>query len=776
MGMRWWRPATLLLLFALALSGADRWIVELSEEPVAARPGKERLAAVRGQQARLSAELESRRVRVLGRMQHVVNAVAVEAESASELAALPGVKAVHPVRRHRLHLGEAISYHRLTEAVRIGGEAAAGQGVKIAIIDTGIDVTHPGMQDTELEMPEGFPKVNDERDLEHTSSKVIVARSYAPSFQNREEDLSARDRIGHGTGAAMAAAGAPNRGPLGAVAGAAPKAWLGSYKIFGSAGVNDTTTTDLILKALDDAVGDGMDVVNLSLGDSVAPILEVDLEAQAVARAVESGVIVVVSAGNSGPDQNTIGSPGTAPSAITVGALRNARFFGVTAVVEGAPPYVVTPGSGPPPGQPVRAQLRDVAAFDPSGLACDPLPAESLTGKVALILRGVCTFRTKLVNAERAGAAAAIIYTSSDRPVNTMDVQDAQLPAVMIAYADGLDLKNRLQENSEIEITVNFSLQPVSRNPGQLASFSSIGPSVANAIKPDVLAIGQDLYTATQRGIPDSRLWDQTGYRAMNGTSFSAPIVAGLAAALKAARPSLTVDQYRSLVVSSALPVGGEIQQAGAGAVDAESALYSQLTLLPVSLSFGAGDGNPNTTRELQVTNVGLDPVEYLISVEPYGEQPAPRIKADRIALAPGESASLPVEWQASNLAPGIYQGRIVFTHAETTHMQRVPYWYAVTSGEPGSISILDQEFSGRPGELLRNAVFFRILESSGVPVTTVTPEVTVAQGAGSVVRVDRLGPIYPGAFRVQARLGAGANVFRIRAGGVVREVVIAGL
>jgi len=774
--MQWLRRAALLFLFALTLSGADRWIVELSEEPVAARPGKERLAAVRGQQARLSAELESRRVRVLGRMQHVVNAVAVEAGSAAELAGLPGVKAVHPVRQHRLHLGEAIQYHRLTEAVRIGGEAAAGRGVKIAIIDTGIDVTHPGMQDAELEPPEGFPKVNDERDLEHTNGKVIVARSYAPSFQNREEDLSARDRIGHGTGAAMAAAGAPNRGPLGAVVGAAPKAWLGNYKIFGSAGVNDTTTTDLILKALDDAVGDGMDVVNLSLGDSVAPVLEADLEAQAVARAAEAGVIVVVSAGNSGPDQNTIGSPGTSPAAITVGALRNARFFGTTAVVQGAPPYIVTPGTGPRPAQPVRADLRDVATLDPSGLACESLPGGSLTGKVALILRGVCTFRTKLVNAERAGATAAVVYTSSDRPVNTMDVQDAQLPAVMIAYADGIDLKERLAANGEFQITINFSLQPVARNPGELASFSSVGPSVNNAIKPEVLAVGQDLYTATQRAVANTRLWDETGYRVMNGTSFSAPIVAGLAAALKAARPSLTVDQYRSLVVSSALPVGGEIQQAGAGAVDAESALYSQLTLLPVSLSFGAGAGNPNITRDLQVTNVGLDPVEYRISVEPYGQQPAPRLKEDRVALAPGQTATLPVEWRASDLAPGIYQGRIVFTHAETTHMQRVPYWYAVTSVEPGSISILDQEFSGRPGDLLRNAFFFRILESSGVPVTAVTPEVTVAEGAGSVVRVDRLGSIYPGVFRVQARLGAGVNVFRIRAGAVVREVTIAGL
>ena len=187
---------------------------------------------------------------------------------------------------------------------------------------------------------------------------MIVARSYASLFETRDPDTSARDRVGHGTGTAMAAAGVMNTGPLATISGVAPKAWLGSYKIFGTPGVNDTTNDAALLKAIDDAVADGMDVINLSLGSLEAARPADDLEVQAIERASALGVTVVVVAGNDGPNPDTIDSPGTAPSAITVGAAKNDRMFAASASVAGGAPVVAVPGSGPNSPTPITAPTR----------------------------------------------------------------------------------------------------------------------------------------------------------------------------------------------------------------------------------------------------------------------------------------------------------------------------------------------------------------------------------------------------------------------------------
>src|SRR5262249_10329018 len=146
-------------------------------------------------------------------------------------------------------------------------------GVKIAILDSGIDQTHPAFQDASLAMPAGFPKCTT-GDCAFTNNKVIVARSYVsllaagsdpanPAADSRPDDYSARDRSGHGTAVAMCAAGETNTGVV-TITGVAPKAYLGNYKIYGSPGVNDSTTDQIIITALDDAINDGMDIVSFS--------------------------------------------------------------------------------------------------------------------------------------------------------------------------------------------------------------------------------------------------------------------------------------------------------------------------------------------------------------------------------------------------------------------------------------------------------------------------------------------------------------------------------
>ncbi|MBC8167275.1 MAG: S8 family serine peptidase, partial [Bryobacteraceae bacterium] len=255
----------------------------------------------------------------------MMNAMFIKASAtdAAQLATMPGVVRVLPVRKVKMFLDRAVTLTRVTDVWNQVGTDNAGAGIKIAIIDTGIDVGHAGFQDSSLTIPVSFPRANNSTDLAYTNSKVIVARSYVDMLSSPDPDVSARDRVGHGTALAMIAAGVRNSGPLATIAGVAPKAWLGSYKVFGSPGVNDNAGDDAVMKAMDDAVADGMDVISMSLGSDIAPRLADDPDVNAVERATRAGVIVIVSAGNNGPGSGTIASPATAPSAIATGASTN---------------------------------------------------------------------------------------------------------------------------------------------------------------------------------------------------------------------------------------------------------------------------------------------------------------------------------------------------------------------------------------------------------------------------------------------------------------------
>ena len=462
------KPALLVFIFSLLAAAAvpNQYIVEMSGDPVAVHlvrhaPGKsirsqgakQRRAQILEDRKPIRAQLEAARAQVLDSVDTVANAflVTIPDAQAASLASIPGVIHVYPVRRFKLNLDHALPLHRVPQAWHQVGLGNAGAGIKIGMIDTGIDIGHPGFQDPTMTAPSGFPLVNAASDLAFTNGKVIVARSYASLFQSPDPDPSARDRVGHGTGTAMAAAGTQNTGPLATISGVAPRAWLGSYKVFGSPGVNDGTTDAAILKAIDDAVADGMDVINLSLGSLEAGRIQSDIEVQALENASALGVIVAVVSGNDGPDPNTINSPGTAPSAITVGGSNNDRIFAATAVVAGGAPVLAIPGSGANSATPVSAPLADVSTFDPTGLACQPLPAGSLQGRIAFILRGNCNFEVKLDYAQQAGAVAALVYAD---PVQqspfTMGVGAATLPATMIANSDGVLIQQQLAQNPSL--------------------------------------------------------------------------------------------------------------------------------------------------------------------------------------------------------------------------------------------------------------------------------------------------------------------------------------
>ena len=236
----------------------------------------------------------------------------------------------------------------------------------------------------------------------------------------------------------------------------------------------------------------------------------------------------------------------------------------------------------------------------------------------------MCTFEVKLNRAKAAGAVAAVVYTDADRPDPVvMAAGDATLPGVMLSNANGVRLKTRIVERDSLRVKVRFRLEAVTVSSNRMARFSSVGPDLSQyRIKPDIAAVGVEVYTATQKTFANGDLFDDSGYTVADGTSFSSPLVAGAVAVVRAARPGLDADRWRSLIVNSATPLvlstGSEarVQSAGGGVLNLDAALAGAVTAAPISISFGAGGGTFDLTRELSITNLGSTADNFAITIQ----------------------------------------------------------------------------------------------------------------------------------------------------------------
>ena len=731
-----------------------------------------RANALLREHTRVREAIQQQGAEITGETTTVVNSLLVRVPegTSADLESLPGVSRVYAVRTRKLMLDRALPLAKVPDAWnQIGGMQNAGAGIRIGIIDTGIDVKHPAFNDPSLTVPPGFPKTNQQSDAAYTNSKIIVARAYV---RNTRSSYNANDTMGHGTGVAMIAAGMTTAGSYGIITGVAPKAFLGSYKVFpdGSAGAPD----DLILKGIDDAVADGMDVINLSLGSVPSPRPEDDIIVEAVENAVASGVIVTIAAGNDGSDPGTIGSPGIAPDAISVGSTSNDRDFAGTLKADGDDPMRAIPGDGANSPVPLTSPLIDIAQFDPSGLACGDLPGGSLTGSVALIMRGVCTFEQKIGTVQRAGAIAALIYTDAARPdAISMAVGSATLPATMVSYANGTMLKQQLA-SGPLNVTIDFAPSPFGLDPNRLSNFSSAGPNTDGTIKPDMVAVGGSVSTAQPLSV-------NGGFVVESGTSFSSPTLAGAAALLKAARPGLTVQQYRSLLINSASPFAlssgatASVQQVGAGFLNMQAALNNTVAASPVSLSFGSGGSTVDQTNTMTITNVGSAADTFAVTATSSSNPGViPAISPNTVQLAPGQSASIAVEFTASGLSSGAYQGVLQIHSGQSPVTSLVPYWYAVGSQTPAYLTVLGPPTSGNRGS--RQTIFFRISDGAGLPLF-MDATITAASGGGTVGAVQNADDSFPGVYAANVRLGpqAGNNVYHIVVGNLSTDVTIPG-
>jgi subtilisin family serine protease len=429
----------------------------------------------------------------------------ISAERAQEIASRPEVKSVVEFSTPSgLAMDAILPLINAPRAWELAPEGTAqGAGVKIGIIDSTLDSAHPAFQDPDLTAPEGFPKGNSAADLAKTSGKVIVYRTYNPFATTGNAPY-------HGTAVAMAAAGVRYESPIGMVSGVAPKAWIGFYAL-------GDIETAAILKAMEDAVADGMDILNLSVAFLTFPDPSQMAPFEAAAeRAMRLGVAVVWAAGNLGPERTTVISHSASDANLIVGGTRNSKISGGALRMPSGQVIPVIPSPGiPDSGEPIRGRLRDVRELDRETGGCVSLPAGSLEGRIALVDISVeCAARVQ--NLVGAGAIAALGYIPGE-PLGGFGPGNS-LPVIPVAHIGAAEAAELIRTGaSGAEAALDIARQPQPSDPSLPYQTSASGPTPDYKIRPDLAGAAQFVYSALP-GNSNSTL---------SGTSYAAPQVSG---------------------------------------------------------------------------------------------------------------------------------------------------------------------------------------------------------------------------------------------------------
>jgi len=599
-------------------------VVQLKGDPISTNPGTKpahgrkidfNSNAVRSYRAQLNAgrnqfkrwlRTNAPAARVTSEYDISLNAVAVKLNGTS-LATIAAAPMVQSAEYNVLYYPNLSQSHFIINAdpawAAAGGRAMAGAGIMIGDIDTGIDNTHPFFDPTGFSYPSGFPKCDaadsnshhQDQDCKYVSPKVIVAKV----FYNKagQQGLDAQAIQDHGSHTAGIAAGIFNPSlnavvngvMINSMSGIAPGAFLGNYNVF-PGGVLNARNED-ILNAVDAAIADGMDVLNLSLGGNYHG--NNDLLANGLDNAVDAGLVVAVAAGNSGPGAGTLESPGRARKVITVAASTNQHFVGE--------PFTYPSGGGTTIGaavgdfDPLPAQSFNL--FDTHSNGCTSVDPGA-AGNLAIIDRGVCTFSQKVANAKAAGAIAVLIINNvAGDPIAMARTAgfDDNIPAVMIGLNEGTALRG--SGATTASTTATFQ-EFISANKDILAAFSGQGPTTVDvAVKPDVTSVGVNVLSSiTCVGKGAGCPGDGSGWAFFQGTSMSTPHIAGSAAVLKGLHPTWSPEQIKSALVNRAdlvikdsitgsHDVGPTAQ--GTGRENLGVAANGTTWLDPVSASFG---------------------------------------------------------------------------------------------------------------------------------------------------------------------------------------------
>jgi subtilisin family serine protease len=637
---------------------------------------------------------------VLAQFQSALNGIKVQipASKLSKLSSLQGVVALLPVHNDVLVNVTSVPYIG-APTVWDAPTNFHGEGIKIGVIDTGIDYTHANFggsgipadyttahaAETSPANPAWFgpaaPKVKGGYDF--------VGDNYnadgTPAQRIPHPDPNPLDCNGHGSHTSGTAAGfgvtsggttytgpynpgiytpgAFNVGP-----GVAPKADLYAYRVFGCAG-----STNVAVDAIDRAFADGMDVINMSLGSPFGTAD--DASAVASTNVAKAGMIVVASAGNNGANQYLTGSPSTGTGAISVAANdAHAGFPAATMLISTDSTITAQNSNG---AQFTDGTVLSVAVLRtsyPSGSVsrgCSDSDYMNypggVTGKLVVTLRGTCSRVGRAIRAQRFGAAAAaMINTDSGYPPFegqiTSDPDTGFHYTVTIPFfgirgvlgpsatadPDNLITADSPQGTGGTVTLTNTTLV----NPGfsSLASFTSGGPRNGDSwLKPDITAPGVSVFSTL--------IGSGTGATAMSGTSMASPHVAGVAALVKQAHPDWKqVQEWKAAIVNTGNPsaIGGLLpyrtSRGGTGLVQPVPAVNTNVIALgdtaTATLNFGFSELNADfsQTKQIQLRNKGSSPATFNISqTNAAGSSHSIVLGSSSIAIPAGGNATVNV-------------------------------------------------------------------------------------------------------------------------------------
>nr|WP_238533112.1 S8 family serine peptidase [Bacillus methanolicus] len=618
--------------------------------------------------------------------EHTINGFSVigDARSLNELSKGKEVALVSPVKTYRVETLENI---KLIGGDKVRGifdranRRLTGKGVTVGVIDTGIDYNHP---DLRRSYGGGHDFVDGDKDpMETRASNSGIDNG--KDFVDGDNDPKKAKMFNwqstlHGTHVAGIIAA------NGKIRGVAPEATIIAYRALGPGGAG---TSEQVIAAIEQAVKDKVDILNLSLGNNVnGPDLPISL---ALNKAVERGITAVASSGNSGPNVWTVGSPGTASKAISVGASTPPQKI----------PFLTIEGEGD------RIKLQPMHGSNhwkidrtkeiTFGYLGEEKDLKNCAGKIVLIERGKLTFTEKARNALKAGASAVIIYNNTNGNfIGNLD-GNIPIPVASLSKKDGERIK-RLIENGK-----SFTRTILIEEKDTLASFSSRGPVTGTwEIKPDVVAPG----VAIESTIPG-------GYLSLQGTSMAAPHVAGACALIKQAHPDWGPAQIKSALMNTAKPLVNEngtqyrTFEQGAGRIQIEKAVKSESLVIPGSLQFGKfqlSDKMHEHKAVIEVQNVGSRTKNYSFSIPKQTAGIRWEIPLS-FRLEPREKKKLEIRMSADPavLTKKLYDGNLIL-HEDSNEI-RIPYIYVLE--EPDYPRVMGFDFGiGDNGNTYRYEVY----------------------------------------------------------------------
>ena len=630
---------------------------------------------------------------------YVVKASAAEAQKLRFVAGVTSVDPVLNIPMPEVKTGDTpdlvTSTGQIQAPLARNVYSVNGTGIKLGIIDTGIDLQHTAFAGR---VAGGTDFVGDAYNANTVGS--------VPVPDNDPDDCG-----GHGSHVAGIAGANDTVTPF---QGVAPNVSLYAYKVFGC---NGSTASDIPIAAMERAVADGVDIVNLSLGSNFGT--SSGPSAIAVDRLSLAGITVVMSAGNSGAvGLYAHGSPGSAESAISVANVENVGVFqssfsisrtGFTTTAFGyggmaASPTVPLTGafSIVRLGNPVTPEAQACTTPGP-GVTPRPIAAGSLAGKIVLIQRGVCSFYEKVKNAEVGGAVGVVIYNNQAGFISSTVAPPTGLPAttipsVTMLQADGIALDTVINNASPTTLTWT-ALKTTVANPagGFIDTSSSYGPMDDLNLKPDVSAPGGSIYSTYPLELG--------GYATLSGTSMASPHVAGAVALLMQARPELRGNPraVRAILQNTSVPFNSRavaglehVQRQGSGLIQILNALSTKQSVSPSRLPLGEIETGSKTVT-LTVKNTSSSPITYAIThagassivsdALPNGPAPAvvtvpanavvptAALSVSSLVVAPNATATFDVTITAPATLPlhGYFGGYVVLTPNVGLPL-RVPY------------------------------------------------------------------------------------------------------